>query len=507
MSDLRVNISPGVSMLAVLSRLNYKPWFALAEYVDNSLQSMLANRDALIARHGAGYRLRIDIEIDAAGSGAITIRDNAAGIGLSDFPRAFRAAQIPPDRSGLSEFGMGMKSASCWFAGRWSVRTSALGANSGHIVTFNIEDIVHAEVDELEVFAFESTPESHFTEVRLWNLNHKPVGRTLGKVKQHLRDIYRVFIRQGSLDLRVNGESLEYDEPNILVAPFYKEPEDAQLMWRKEVEFDFGGGLKVQGFAALREKGDTQNSGFSLFRRGRVIEGSGDEGYRPTSVFGAGNSFRSQRLFGELHLDGFEVSHTKDGFQWDSNEEPFLDLLREALDSEPLPLLKQAEGHRAKTPSPDHAKIATEAISNAVETLETHLPAAIAELGALQPVEAPNEISDVPESVERAFGFFHEGQHWSFRIEISREDGDSHWMWHSVDTSGAGKQSIHIRLNMAHPFLLRFAANGVESLEAILRLAIAIVVGEVLAGASGVNMPGTVTRNIGKVLTSALSQP
>ena len=44
-----------------------------------------------------------------------------------DDPRDPPAA-IPPDRSGLSEFGMGMKSAACWFAPRWSVRTKALGA-------------------------------------------------------------------------------------------------------------------------------------------------------------------------------------------------------------------------------------------------------------------------------------------------------------------------------------------------------------------------------------------
>ena len=57
-------------------------------------------------------------------------------------------------------------------------------------------------------------------------------------------------------------------------------------------------------------------------------------------VFGHSNSYRYQRLFGELHLDGFEVSHTKDGFRWDENEQPFLELLREYLDSGDVPLLK-----------------------------------------------------------------------------------------------------------------------------------------------------------------------
>ncbi len=36
-SSKTVNIQPGVSMLSVLRHLNYKPWFAIAEFVDNSL--------------------------------------------------------------------------------------------------------------------------------------------------------------------------------------------------------------------------------------------------------------------------------------------------------------------------------------------------------------------------------------------------------------------------------------------------------------------------------------
>ncbi len=35
----RVSIVPGVSILGVLGHLNYEPWFALAEYVDNAIQS------------------------------------------------------------------------------------------------------------------------------------------------------------------------------------------------------------------------------------------------------------------------------------------------------------------------------------------------------------------------------------------------------------------------------------------------------------------------------------
>lgn len=103
-----VNIQPGVSMLAVLKHLNYHAWYALAEFVDNSIQSYQQNKEALSNNTS---KLIVEIDIDVAAPAQISIRDNAAGIPLADFQRAFRPATLPPDRSGLAEFGMGMKSA------------------------------------------------------------------------------------------------------------------------------------------------------------------------------------------------------------------------------------------------------------------------------------------------------------------------------------------------------------------------------------------------------------
>ena len=131
------------------------------------------------------------------------------------------------------------------------------------------------------------------------------------------------------------------------------------VLWKKEINFDLGGGQKASGFAALRETASISSAGFALFRRNRVIQGSGDEGYRPEYIFKKANSFTYQRLFGELHLEGFDVSHTKDGFRWEDSEEAFLQLLEEHLDADPLPLLKQAEGHRVN-PKPAELKRAAE---------------------------------------------------------------------------------------------------------------------------------------------------
>ena len=78
----KVNIRPGVSILSILPHLNYKPWFAIAEFIDNSIQSYIDYRDDINTTNGDNTILRVEIKIDQSDGGRITIRDNAAGIHL-----------------------------------------------------------------------------------------------------------------------------------------------------------------------------------------------------------------------------------------------------------------------------------------------------------------------------------------------------------------------------------------------------------------------------------------
>jgi hypothetical protein len=61
----RVSIRPGVGILSVLRHLNYKPWFAMAEFVDNSLQSYLQNREELQRFHSSQFRLKVKLRLNA----------------------------------------------------------------------------------------------------------------------------------------------------------------------------------------------------------------------------------------------------------------------------------------------------------------------------------------------------------------------------------------------------------------------------------------------------------
>lgn len=507
MSVNTVDIRPGVSVLAVLRHLNYKPWYALAEFVDNAVESFSRHGETLRGHHGEGCKLVVSIDIDTTSPARISIRDNAAGIAMSEFGRAFRAAAIPADRSGLAEFGMGMKSAACWFAPQWQVRTSAFGEPLARTVRFEIENIVNDEIEELEIQEGPEEADLHYTEIILESIFHVPVGRTVGKLKEHLTDIYRVFIRDGALELRFNGEPLMPQQPPVLEAPYFREMDGPAKLWHKEIRFDFGDGLSVHGFAALRETANTSRAGFSLFRRGRVIQGSGDEGYRPAYIFGSSNSYRYQRLFGELHLDGFEVSHTKDGFRWDDNEQPFLELLRDHLDSAELPLLKQAEGYRVRVARAQLFSTATQAVDNTARAIQERLPAALPTISDAPLVDTPDEESPHSGTLARKqFDICFRDKDWRINIELTEDPAESQWLVFS-DAAASTEQPrcLDIRVSMVHPFMVRFAQTDSEDVEALLRVAAALALAEVLARDSGVRHAGTIRRNVNDLIRQALS--
>jgi hypothetical protein len=510
-----VNIRPGVSILSALQHLNYKPWYALAEFVDNSLQSFIANRNELTDLDGDNLQLRVEIELDPFTKRRMVIRDNAAGIAAKDYGRAFRPAELPPDRTGLSEFGMGMKSAACWFASKWSVRTSALGEPVERTVESDIARVVNEDIQELSVKEIQADPNTHFTEIILHNLHKPPQTRTLGKIKEHLASIYRWFLIDGMLDLRFDGVPLEFVSPEVLVAPRAGSQGDP-MEWCKRVSIELDECHRVHGFAALRKEGSTKDAGFALFRRNRVIQGSADETYRPETVFGRSNSYTYQRLFGELHLVGFEVSHTKDGFQWEEYEEEVLRQLKDELDSEPLPLLKQAEDYRAKLKSVDITPVAQQAVDQTATIVSRRVAPVVKDELAQTPLEFHLPAIDeppVPPIASREITLDLDSQAWTISIELSNEPGVGDWLTIQSDSleldSGENTNAIRrvvMRLAMSHPFMLRFAGATGEHVEPILRLAVAIAIGELIARESGAKYSGRVRAGVNRLLRESLAE-
>ena len=309
-------------------------WNALAEYVDNSLQSFQAHKEQL-SKINDGGKVRVEIRI---GEDEITITDNAWGIEAENYERAFELANIPLDATGLSEFGMGMKVSSIWFSNVWKVETCALGEGIKKTVVFDLQEVVDKQETDLNVQEEKVALTEHYTRITLQQLTpNRP--KQLAAVKRHLASTYTKFIRDGILELIVNDEVLTVTEPKILIAPYFRRvgddyrPEGEDKVWK--IEFSFApknGKYKVTGFIGVLETMSTdKDNGFLVFRRGRAIGYSGDDKYRPSNLCGQVGSMQYKRIFGELSVEGFDVSFQKNAFQEDEAFSHFIEDLADDL--------------------------------------------------------------------------------------------------------------------------------------------------------------------------------
>lgn len=491
---MEVNISPGVGMLALFPSMKYKSWYAISEFIDNSLQSYLANYESLQSLYSRNYKLEVRVDLDRS-AGRITVSDNAAGIYTADISRAFTPAVPPSDSSGLSQFGIGMKSAACWFAREFQITTTALGEDCKRKVCFDVPALVALGASHIPVFESSAPKNAHGTTLELWNLYQNiPQGRALGAVRDYLWSIYRNYITRSDISIYVNDKLLEPREVPILCAPRWDTPNSEEKSWQKEFTISLHDGTLIPGWAALRRDGKYRETGFALSYRNKIVQGAdvglgeGDDLYRPHSIFGATNSFVSLRLFGELDVSSVGVSYSKDAVAWtEETEQEFLQKLKEELDAEPLPLLKMAVNSRKSENAASVQKAVESALENATSALSKDVEVVTRAGGSFLETD-PEPSSDgmdielvavAPDVVPRLNFPERELMIDDILLRIRVIDDPASTKFVSVLQGEKGVSIIEI--NRSHKYVLSFGNLPGQDFEAVLRIGIAMGLSELKA--------------------------
>ncbi|CAA9383012.1 MAG: hypothetical protein AVDCRST_MAG93-9302, partial [uncultured Chloroflexia bacterium] len=191
----------GLDAIAAYRRLDYTPWHAIAEFVDNSTQAYFDNQevlDAALAKDGEELWVAVVYE-EKDDLGCVS--DNSIGMSYEELDRALHVALPPKNTSGRSKYGMGLKTAASWIGNRWTVRTKKLGETVEHRVTVDVLDVSQGGGD-IPYECFEGRPaEDHYTIVEVRDHNRKFRGRTLGRIKEYLGSMYRMDLREERLRL------------------------------------------------------------------------------------------------------------------------------------------------------------------------------------------------------------------------------------------------------------------------------------------------------------------
>ena len=353
---MSINIEIGLNAIASYRRLDYEIWYALAEFVDNSTQSYANNNakldEAYKTEEGA---LEVRITYERKGTEPMfRIVDNAMGMDYEELKQALRIANPPANPHGRCRYGMGMKTASCWIGNRWTVTTKKLGQTNEYTVEVDVEKIEKGNSELKTNIVSGQDPMDHYTRLEIFDHNREFKGRTIGKIKDYLKSIYRQDFRNKSLTLLYNDEELSWEEFDTLLRV-----NRAGECLKSNFSFNIND-KTVHGWAGVLDRGSRADTGFSILHADRVVTGWPDA-WRPERIFGLNrNDLLNQRLLGEIHLDEFEVTHTKDNIQWYGDDE---ELVEKELEKQIANLINIArtpwkDQEDVRTPSPAEVEIA-----------------------------------------------------------------------------------------------------------------------------------------------------
>ncbi len=322
--EFELNIQPEASILNVFSRLSYKPWYAIAEFVDNSTQSYLTNMEVLNADRNFD-RLVVKVKYDT-NSNTLVVTDNAYGMEIDKFMDAILLDAKNETQEGRNEFGMGLKTAASWFGNVWTVTSTQFGSSNQYSATVDIPLLKREGLNSIKIHKTSAKPREHGTTIVISDITKKiNASKTVAKIKDLLSSMYRRDINKRNIEIWFNDEPIAFEDYPVLRNFRGRE-------WKKDLDFkvDFDNKrFHVTGFVAIMDPGSFLKAGFALFRQDRVVIGGTDSNYKPSQIFGQLQSQRSLKLFGELNMNDFPVNQAKDGFVWDDGlEDAFIEELK-----------------------------------------------------------------------------------------------------------------------------------------------------------------------------------
>jgi len=528
-NDTTINIQPESDIYSYFKNFSYKVWNALGEFVDNSTASYFDKNHQEILNSLESFKtLKIDIDYEK-NNRTLIINDNAFGMELGDFKRAFRLKDAPIDKSGRNEFGMGLKTAAFWFGKSLTVESTEYGSTNMYSLTLDTDVLDANKPKEMKIKKTKVPKSLHGTKIiisKVYPDREIIGGRTIGRIIKELSTIYRRDIlgvnsidKSRPVKIYFNGKKLQaesqkysfiYNKMHTYLEDFKNKNQnyeysmnlnDNKTLYKKiKLNIEHNGVFHhikvIIGF--LNDTG-ASNAGLILYRRGRVIEGRVGEFLKPDVIFGAPNSFESQRLFGEVDLDDVPVTQSKDSFSWSEDlqekifsaiNERILDLryiiqkfnkndkLPEGSDvekSDPTAVIKEIKQEELVKTSEELKSIEAYHIGNQIQEIKKN--AIILRRHTIDDIEA--EVILKSKSIEKASEEIYEFDGIKYKILFTNTG--KFIMLSNADENEKKISDKIVRINISHNLFEKFR-NNQDFKYVITKIALAIVTSAVHLG-------------------------
>lgn len=317
----------GSGVLSRYKNLNYTVWYAIAEFVDNSLHSYKNNKkelDEVLIKEKQKPKIKIAYDKDAK---TLRIIDNFMGMDIKELKSSMNLGK-PADKSDyqLSQFGMGMKTASFWLGNILHISTTKLNDENQYDLEINLNELVSGNLI-LNPRVSKAKKSEHKTIIEVRELTRVIKGRSAGKVADTLESMYREFIKTDEVEIWWKVQKLKWRTEKL------RKSDTDKKDIKKEFEFEING-LNVKGWAGIMDEGKGSRAGLDVIRFGRLIMGYPESNWKPDEIYGASGGMVTQRLIGEIFMDDFQVTHTKDNIDWDEsnvNYEEFVQKLKDEI--------------------------------------------------------------------------------------------------------------------------------------------------------------------------------
>jgi hypothetical protein len=472
----RVVLTPHM-IPAITENNDYEPEFAFAEFIDNSIQSYRDHQNELMK---AGVlNLEIDITWD---SEKVVVTDNAFGMNHENFTRALNLDDPHPVPHQFNEYGMGLKNAGGHFGSLRVIDTTEFGSGVEFFGTTDLDYLRTQRDPDAKVYYKDtywvSVPKTkHGTTITITRLKAKPAGTAAAVVVDKLSRIYSRLITREGLIIRFNGEPLKGYH-----AVYWKDKdtgEDYCRYFSTQVLYE-GKSYPVSGEVGILNVSEPKTAGFCLLRNGRAAE----IGFRPSAIFTSPNSFKYQRLYGEIDVTSFEVTFNKQKINWSSGLKlAFIEKIKNLPEIKYL-MTKASKLRKNSAISKDKEKKVAKALKEGFQNAD-HVPPAkqleLQEALKTPPVEVAVEKLDDDLSFPIPYG----GVDYSFEVKFADKDNEIKSIdWISTKMVNEDKHQYLVNVRLDSPLSTLFPQTN-KGLYALGLLASSIALAQICSKKAG----------------------